>query len=78
MLPPTLTAAETVELGSYSIDNLKNALASWGMDDEVADKLNDWWQAFLISKPEWPIALTGLDRMMPKSLSLPMPAMNQY
>ena len=71
MLPATLLAAQGLELCPYSAAMLEKAITSWRMatPDEnpaaLSQVLMSWWETVEAGQPDWRIALTGLDRMLP-------------
>jgi len=68
MLPPTLLAAENMDIGSYSDDQLLLAIEKWHIpnptDHSLVDTLKSWWATFSQERPPWRIALTALDKML--------------
>lgn len=70
MIPPTLRAAEELELCSYSQEIVMRAIEVWHSDvagaqtNVLAEILVTWWETYESSRPTWNIALTGLDRML--------------
>jgi hypothetical protein len=67
LLPPALQAAEFVELGSFSPEQVARAIDAWHFpklpDLDVATLVMDWWQSYQADRPPWPVALTALDQM---------------
>jgi hypothetical protein len=67
MLPPALSAAEAVELGRFSVDSVRLALAAWRLsvpaDVDGAALLYEWWQTYRQTRPPWPVAMAALDQM---------------
>jgi hypothetical protein len=67
MLPPTLIAAEAVELVRFAPDELKRAITAWGLavpaGVDAAALVLDWWQTYQQTRPPWSIALAALDQM---------------
>jgi hypothetical protein len=67
MLPPTLAAAEHVELSPPLEHALPLAIERWGLADaggDLAHTLSAWWETYLASRPPWSVALTALDKMV--------------
>jgi hypothetical protein len=71
MLPPTLLAAQELGLTSYSNESLRTAIELFRIDiwgDNSSAVLTEivtvWWDTVETDRPEWRIALTGLDRML--------------
>jgi hypothetical protein len=76
MVPVVLAAAEDVELCRCDEATVGTALEAWRAlpDDvgtlqgrgkkEVAAVLFNWWDTFAGSRPQWPVALAALDRML--------------
>lgn len=70
MIPPVLLAGEGLGITQYRESNVQLALEQWHADclagnSEVVGKvLMTWWETYASSQPEWPVALTGLDRMV--------------
>jgi hypothetical protein len=67
MLPPTLIAAEAVELIRFAPEELRRAIAAWGLVSppgvDAAELVSQWWQTYQESRPPWNIALAALDQM---------------
>jgi hypothetical protein len=67
VLPAALQAAQHVELGEYSPEQLKRAIDAWHLrklpDLDVAALVAEWWETYQQDRPAWPVALTALDRM---------------
>jgi hypothetical protein len=67
MLPPTLIAAESVELVRFAPDAMHKAIAAWrlaappGVDP--AALISEWWQTYQETRPPWNVALAALDQM---------------
>ncbi len=67
MLPPTLIAAESVELVRFAPDALHKAIAAWrpavppGVDP--AALISEWWQTYQETRPPWRVALAALDQL---------------
>jgi hypothetical protein len=68
MIPPTLKAAEAVELVQYSPELVARAIAAWqlavppGVD--AASIVSDWWETYQLDKPPFRVALAALDAMV--------------
>ena len=71
MIPPTLAAANDVELLHDDPATLRRALQAWrpggGDEPAVADCLDDWWKAWSAGRTNWPVALAALDQMLADS-----------
>lgn len=74
MLPPTLAAAQLVELVHVDRELFHTAVTSWVLPafsqqsmtaGAVVDPVWDWWATYQQHRPTWSIALAALDRMMP-------------
>lgn len=68
MLPPTLAAAEGMELARCDEATVRRALAAWHVptlpsEDDPAAVLWTWWETLSASQPPWQVALSALDRM---------------
>jgi hypothetical protein len=67
MLPPTLAAAEELELVHGTPELIRQAAGAWQMPSppgmDAADLVHEWWQTFLETRPPWNVALAALDRM---------------
>lgn len=73
MLPPTLAAAELVELAHADQQLLSAALDAWVLPafpgantsaDTLAAVVWNWWRTYERTKPPWPVALAALDRLL--------------
>ena len=70
MLPPTLEAAEHVELPTPDERSLEQAMRAWrAVDDHedaaaLADVVAAWWQTYRENEVPVRIALGSLDRML--------------
>ncbi len=68
MVPPTLEAAEQLELIRPDSITIDEALAAWdAIPAEVPDAAElvaDWWATYQESTPRWEVALTALDHMI--------------
>jgi len=70
MVPPTLAAAEEVELVHNAIDSIAHALVVWrvasshGEAQQLAALLGKWWQACITSDTAWPTAVAVLEQML--------------
>lgn len=71
MLPPTLIAAEELGLARYTPETLQRAIELFRFECQsqssaavLAEIATVWWETVQASRPEWRIALTGLDRML--------------
>lgn len=76
MIPPTLIAGAELGLCEYSLQSVELAIQLWHADllchrsesppvAALSQVLMTWWETYEVGKPEWRIALTGLDRMLP-------------
>jgi hypothetical protein len=69
MLPPTLMAAEAVELFRFTPEKIGQAISAWRLAEpagiDAAAVVGQWWQIYLETRPTWSVALTALDRMLP-------------
>jgi hypothetical protein len=68
MLPPVLLAAQELELGQFSEDQLLLAIEKWWIpnptEHSLVDTLLSWWDTYSSERPAWRIALTALDKML--------------
>jgi hypothetical protein len=67
MVPPTLAAAEYVELGALNEVAVQAALRTWGLTPqgaEAAATLLDWWETYRETRPAFEVALRALDQML--------------
>ncbi len=71
LVPPTLQAAEEVELVHDYRERVVEALAAWqipgGAEPGLAPPLLQWWQTYCDSQPRWPVALGALARLLQQS-----------
>jgi len=69
MLPPTLFAAEAVELFRFTPEMIGQAISAWRLagpaEIDAAAVVGQWWQIVVETRPTWSVALTALDRMLP-------------
>jgi len=69
LLPPILQAAEDVELVHASPQLMAKAIEAWEIpvpaDADPVGLLSDWWSTYHDSRPDWGVALTALDQMLP-------------
>ncbi|HTN76147.1 MAG TPA: hypothetical protein VL096_12910, partial [Pirellulaceae bacterium] len=69
MIPPTLEAAEFVELVKFNDDLVRFALDAWrvpvppGID--ATDIVMRWWEAFDLARPPLEVAFRALSEMLP-------------
>jgi hypothetical protein len=67
MLPPTLVAAEAVELVRFAPDELGRAISAWGLAAppgvDAAALISEWWQTYQETRPPFRVALAALDQM---------------
>ncbi len=70
MLPPVLMAAQELGLSSLSSETLHRAIELWRLElpgnksQALAEVLVVWWETVRSGQTDWPLALTGLDRMI--------------
>jgi hypothetical protein len=72
MLPPTLAAAEVLELSRCDEANVELAIENWqiavpkGMDphSQLIPTMMDWWETYLQTRPPWELALRALAKML--------------
>jgi hypothetical protein len=70
LLPAVLQAGEELELCRYAPELLEKAIQLWHVDtfglapNVAAQVVSTWWETYQVSRPEWRIALTGIDRML--------------
>jgi hypothetical protein len=68
MLPPTLAAAETVELAHFTPELIAAAISAWQLTTpagvDAAPPVHEWWLTYQETRPPWPIALAALDQML--------------
>jgi hypothetical protein len=68
ILPPTLQAAEVVELCRFSPETVQRAIEVWNIDVadpmSTADMVCQWWDIYTRGRPRWSVALAALDKML--------------
>ena len=68
MLPPTLAAAERIELARCNLETIDLALQTWRVvgtpQVNMAELLLNWWETYESSKPAWNVALAALEQMV--------------
>jgi hypothetical protein len=68
LLPPVLAAAEDVELVRNTPDLLSKAIDAWRIaipaGTDVTTLVPAWWQTVEEARPNWAVALAGLDQML--------------
>lgn len=68
MLPPTLIAAQDVELARFTPELIGQAICGWRVqqpaETDVATAIGQWWQTYLETQPPWNVALAALDQML--------------
>jgi hypothetical protein len=68
MLPPTLQAAEIVELCQFSPETAERAIEVWRIpvNDRslTAQTVLQWWGIYQRDRPRWSVALAALDQML--------------
>jgi hypothetical protein len=65
-IPLVLTTAAELKLAINDKKTLQTAINMW-LPDPVADlgaKLSEWWAVYQDTRPEWPLALAALDRVL--------------
>lgn len=73
MVPPTLAAAEEVELVHTAAEHLTHALVVWRIASSAAEAeplaavLDKWWQVYTASNTAWPAAVAALEQMLIES-----------
>ena len=67
MIPPVLSAAADVEWARFDRGTIAEALLSWRVAGEDAERLAgtllDWWETYRTSRPAWSVALAALGQM---------------
>ncbi len=73
-IPAVLLAAQELDICALSVEQVAAAVRLWRVSEmrpgeaaaesALADVLMTWWETYQASRPEWRIALTGLDRML--------------
>ncbi len=70
MLPVVLTAGQELDVCRCTTELIEQAVALWQADtlelkqSHAAAVLTSWWETYQAARPEWRIALTGLDKML--------------
>lgn len=72
MLPPTLAAAQVLEIAQCTNDVIALAIEHWyvaipsgrSIQDDIVPALTDWWETYLVNKPTWSVALQALDKIL--------------
>jgi hypothetical protein len=66
LVPPTLAAAQEVELAPLTAASVALALDTWATREFVApaEVLWEWWTTYEATNPSWSAALGALDRML--------------
>lgn len=69
LLPPTLAAAQEIEIAPANGELMLRALDAWHVGDSAsriscATVLADWWSAYEQNPPEWPVAIEALDALL--------------
>lgn len=68
LVPIVLHAAEEVELLRYDLPTLQSALQAWHLvtpsDEHTTRTLDEWWQVYADSRPDFVAGLLALDRML--------------
>jgi len=68
ILPPTLQAAEVVELCQFSPETVQRAIEVWNIAvadrKPTADTVYKWWEVYTRGRPRWSVALAALDKML--------------
>ncbi|MCA9132763.1 MAG: hypothetical protein KDA45_06400 [Planctomycetales bacterium] len=70
LLPAVLQAGQELDLCLVSPASMAQAIALWRVDTlqhpplAAAHIVHSWWETYQHSRPQWRIALTGLDRLL--------------
>ena len=70
MLAPTLKAAQELDLCAFDADTLQEALRLWRIAppdhdrQHLAHVLLSWWETVETDRPDWAVAMAGLDRLV--------------
>jgi hypothetical protein len=68
MLPPVLFAAQSLDLSSFTREQLSHAIKLWHIpnptEHDLTDKILSWWETYSSERPAWRIALLALDKML--------------
>jgi hypothetical protein len=72
MLPAVLASAQVIELSACTEDNLALAIEHWhipfpsqlDLHKELVPTVIDWWETYLTTKPDWPVAMHALAKML--------------
>jgi hypothetical protein len=68
MIPPTLAAAQHVELAEFNDQMVQFAIDAWqvptSLGVETVDVLMRWWEAYVESRPPFEVAFKALDEML--------------
>ncbi len=64
MIPPTLAAAEEVELARVDANLMTRTIAAWRAGPADGRTLATWWETYCASPTPWPVALGALERML--------------
>lgn len=68
MAPPTLAAAQEVELAVCDEASLASAFEAWGIGKELPSdapqRVWNWWNAWLDQPATWPVAVAALERLL--------------
>lgn len=64
LVPPTLAAAQEVELARCDVSTIALALDTWRTAAVAPELLLEWWTTYAATSPSWAVALGALDRML--------------
>lgn len=64
LIPPTLAAAQEVELARCDAETLSLALDTWQTEPVAPELLLEWWSTYQATNPSWAAALGALDHML--------------
>lgn len=68
LLPPVLAAAQDLELVHNAPELMTKAMEAWRIenspDASLGPTLAAWWETVVESRPNWSVALTGLERLL--------------
>ncbi len=70
MLPVVLTAGEELDVCHNSLQLMERTIELWRADTlhvqpaQAANIVSTWWETYRAARPEWKVALTGLDKML--------------
>lgn len=68
MLPPTLAAAEQLELARHDAETIELAIRAWRIaaakDMDAIGIVTSWWETYGATQPAWRVALSALSQML--------------